>query len=213
MPPLKRRDWQAVIPGFFQGTEMPDSDWWEAQWPDPSRVLIDSGLIAGMTAVDLCAGDGWFTLPMARCASHVVAIDIDGTLLERARLRLSKARLSNCEFRQTDAFDLAETMSKPADFVFLANAFHGVPDQMGLSRIVAAILAPGGCFAIVNWAQRPREETTVLGKPRGPSTDLRMNPQAVIAAVEPSGLALFGVVDVPPYHYSAIFKKSPERAG
>jgi ubiquinone/menaquinone biosynthesis C-methylase UbiE len=202
-----------MIAGFFQGTEMPDADWWEALWPDPARVLIDCGLTAGVTAIDLCAGDGWFTLPMARIAGHVLAIDIDGKLLNLARLRLGKAGLANCHFKEADAYKLAETISQPVDFVFMANVFHGVPDQARLSRIVAGVLAPGGRFAIVNWHRRPREQTTVLGKPRGPATDLRMTPQAVTAAVRPSGLALVRVVEASPNHYSAIFEKSRARAG
>ena len=30
-------------------------------------------------------------------------------------------------------------------------------------------------FAIVNWHKRPREETPILGEPRGPKTELRMS--------------------------------------
>jgi hypothetical protein len=33
-------------------------------------VLTDCGLVAGMMALDLCAGDGWFTLPMAHGSSR-----------------------------------------------------------------------------------------------------------------------------------------------
>ena len=202
-----------MISGFFEGTEMPVADWWEALWPDPARVLIESGLTAGAAAVDLCAGDGWFTLPMARIARRVVAIDIDGKLLHLARLRLGKAGLTNCEFVEADAFDVAKIVAEPVDFVFLANVFHGVPDKTRLSSAVAEILLPGGRFAVVNWHKRPREETTVLGEPRGPKTELRMSPEAVKAAVEPSGLAFVRVAEIPPCHYSAIFQKPRARAG
>lgn len=58
---------------------------------------------------------------------------------------------------------------QPVDFVFLANAFHGVPERARLARAVAnTLVEPGGHFAIVNWHARPREETTILGEPRGP---------------------------------------------
>jgi ubiquinone/menaquinone biosynthesis C-methylase UbiE len=197
--------------GFFQGTEMPDAGWWEALWHDPARVLFESGLTAGVAAIDLCAGNGWFTLPMARIARHAVAIDIDSKLLNLARRRASEARLTNCEFIAADAYDLCKIIAAPADFVFLANAFHGVPDKIRLCNSVAEILVPGGRFAIVNWHRRPREETKVLGEPRGPKTELRMSPEAVIAAVEPSGLACVRVTEIPPYHYSAIFQKTPAR--
>ena len=194
-----------MVAGFFQGTEMPDAGWWEALWPDPARILMDSGLTAGATAIDLCAGTGWFTLPMARIARHVTAVDIDGALLDVARRRLGEAGLSNCRFAEADAYDLAKVVPAPVDFVFLANAFHGVPDRPRLAAAVVKILKPGGQFAIVNWHPRPREQTTVLGEPRGPATDLRMSPDATIAAVEPSGFRLVRVVEVPPHHYSAAF--------
>jgi hypothetical protein len=50
--------------------EMPDAQCWQAFWPDPSRVLTDCGLVGGMMALEHCAGDGWFTLAMARMARH-----------------------------------------------------------------------------------------------------------------------------------------------
>jgi protein-L-isoaspartate O-methyltransferase len=54
-------------------------------WPDPAGVLASVGIGQGMTVVDLCSGDGWFTLQIAKVARHVIAIDIDGKLLETAR--------------------------------------------------------------------------------------------------------------------------------
>jgi SAM-dependent methyltransferase len=196
-------------PGFFEGTEMPTAGWWEALWPDPVKVLTSVGATAGSNVVDLCSGDGWFTLQIARLARHVIAIDIDPALLNVAQLRLAENGVTNCEFVAGDAYDLTSLVAKPVDFVFLANAFHGVPDKTRLARSVREILGPAGRFAIVNWHQRPREETTVLGEPRGPRTDLRLSPEQTIAAVEAAGLKLSKLVDVPPYHYGAVF----ERAG
>ena len=188
---------------------MPTAGWWEALWPDPAKVLAAIGMTAGMAVVDLCSGDGWFTLQIAKLARHVVAIDIDSHLLDVARHRLAESGVTSCEFVAGDAYDLAELVPHPVDFVFLANAFHGVPDQPRLARAVRAVLAPGGRFAIVNWHQRPREQTTILGEPRGPKTELRMAPQQTIAAVEASGLRLLQLTEVPPYHYAAIFRQPP----
>ena len=75
-----------------------------------------------------------------------------------------------------------------------------------LGRLYVA-LRPGGHFAIVNWHRQPRERTTVLGEPRGPRTELRMIPEDTIAAVTPARLDLLKVVDLPPYHYAAIFER------
>ena len=68
--------------GFFEGTEMPTAGWWEALWPDPIGVLRHAGVKPGMRVIDLCSGDGWFTLQIAKIAAQVVAIDIDAALLD-----------------------------------------------------------------------------------------------------------------------------------
>jgi hypothetical protein len=91
----------------------------------------------------------------------------------------------------------------------MANAFHGVPEPARLARAVKATLALPGRFAIVNWHPRPREETVVLGEPRGPKTELRLSPQQTIDAVAGSGLKLVEVVEIPPYHYGAVFSPTP----
>jgi 2-polyprenyl-3-methyl-5-hydroxy-6-metoxy-1,4-benzoquinol methylase len=74
-------------PGFFKGTGMPDPGWWEALWPTPANVLADVGVEPGMVVVDLCSGDGWFTLPLYQMAKSVVAIDIDRKFIETAKVR------------------------------------------------------------------------------------------------------------------------------
>ncbi len=166
--PAWRRVWKmpSTISGFFQGTEMPTAGWWEALWPDPAGVLAALGVRPGMEVVDLCSGDGWFTLQIAKIAHHVIAIDIDPNLLAVARHRLTESGVANCDFVPGDAYELAKLVPGCADFIFLANAFHGVPDRPRLAQAVRATLKPGGRFAIVNWHQRPREETRILGATR-----------------------------------------------
>ena len=199
-------------PEFFDGTEMPNAGWWEALWPDPSGVLAGVGVKPNMNVMDLCSGDGWFTLHIAKLARHVVAIDIDANLLGLARHRLTESGVTNCDFIAGNAYELIRLWPRPVDFVFLANAFHGVPDQARLANSVHDALAPSGLFAVVNWHRRPREETTILGEPRGPRTELRMSPDQTTHAVEAGGFKLARIVEVPPYHYGAVFERSgPER--
>lgn len=194
-------------PGFFEGTEMPTAGWWEALWPDPADVLAKVGIKSDMDVIDLCSGDGWFTLPIARIARRVAAIDIDPALLDAARHRLAENSVRNCDFVAGDACDMTRLWPHPVDFVFLANAFHGVPDRPRLARSVRDALKPAGRFAIINWHPQPREKTTVLGEPRGPRTELRMSPEQTIKAVERGDLRFADLVDVPPYHYGVIFHR------
>ena len=192
--------------GSFPATAMPDPDWWQALWPRPGDVLAGLGIQPGTDAVDLCCGDGLFTVPLAGMVRGVVAIDLDPELLELARARAAAAWVRNCVFIAGDAYDLARLVPAPVDLVLIANTFHGVPDQARLARAVAAALRPGGRFVVINWHRRPREDTPILGQPRGPKTELRMTPEDVAATVAPAGLRPERVVELPPYHYAAIFE-------
>ena len=186
---------------------MPTAGWWHTLWPDPAAVLKKIGVEPDTEAVDLCCGDGWFTLPMARIVRHVMAIDIDSHFLELARRRLMLVEAMNCDFVEGDAYDLDRLVPRPVDFVLMANSFHGVPDPPGLAQAVYRTLKPQGHFAIVNWHQRPREETPILGEPRGPRTGLRVSPEQTIRSVEVSGLRFAKLVELPPYHYGVIFER------
>ena len=90
----------------------------------------------------------------------------------------------------------------------MANAFHGVPDRARLAQAVASALKPNGEFAIINWHKRPRDETPILGEPRGPKTELRMSPEETIKSVEGRRLKFTKIVEIAPYHYGVVFKRA-----
>lgn len=191
---------------FFPATVMPDSDWWQALWPDPEGVVRALGVRPGMTVLDLCCGDGYFTAALAKQVENgeVFGLDLDEQMLAAAESEC--AELKNCTFLQGDAMDLHRLLPEPVDYCLMANTFHGVPNPIALAREVARILKPRGIFAIVNWHARPREETPVLGQARGPRTELRMTPEQVRTVVEPAGFLQVDVITLPPYHYGALFR-------
>lgn len=193
---------------FYAATAMPDRDWWRTLWPDPEGMLRALGIRPEMKVLDLCCGDGYFTAPLAVLVEgKVTGLDIDPDMLDQARAEVARLGAPVSQWICGDADGLAELLSEQVDFVLIANAFHGVPDQTGLARAAASVLKPGGLFAVVNWHQIPREQTPVLDKPRGPKTEMRMSPEKVRAVVEPGGFALVDLVELPPYHYGAVFRK------
>ena len=86
-----------------------------------------------MEVIDLCSGDGWFTLQLARIARRVVAIDIDPDLLEVARHRLNEGGVANCDF-----VAFAQKSRDVAIGSMVRNAAHG-------HWIVAFLIARGQC--------------------------------------------------------------------
>jgi SAM-dependent methyltransferase len=192
---------------IFPATAMPDAEWWTALWPEPKTVLGSLGFRAGLAAVDLCCGDGYFTAAMSQMLGGAVwGVDLDPAMLEQARAAIFAAGAPECPLIEADARDLAGVIPEKVDLVLIANTFHGVPDQTGLARAVAEVLKPGGQFIVVSWHNRPREETLVLGQPRGPRSDMRMSPEDTARVVEPAGFRLSKTVDLPPYHYGAMFR-------
>ena len=194
---------------LFPATAMPDPNWWQALWPDPIGVLKNVGLKEGLTAIDLCCGDGLFTTPMSVLLDgKVYAVDLDPDMLALAEQAIKKAGAPSCTFIQGDARDMTQLIPVQVDIILIANTFHGVPEQTELVRNASEVLNSDGNFIIINWHKLPREKTTVFGEPRGPRTELRVSPEDVRTVVEPVGFQLADLVEIPPYHYGAVFKKS-----
>jgi len=198
---------------FFPATSMPDANWWTELWTDPAGVLRSLGITEAMTVIDLCCGDGYFTAPMIGIVGgggHVYAVDLDPEMLAQARAAVGAAVGADgaCTWIQADARAMADTIPGKADFILIANTFHGIPDQPAFCESVAQALKPGGHFAIINWHAAPRGETPVLGKPRGPASALRMSPADTEAVVAPAGFGLEKTIELAPYHYGAVFART-----
>jgi SAM-dependent methyltransferase len=197
------------MPDRFQNTAQPDRDWWEALWPDPREIVERFGVGPSDRAVDVCAGDGLFTLALAEHTDEsVYAVDLDTELLGELSARAADADLA-VETIECDARGLDDALPEPVEFALLANTFHGVDDQAGLAETVRDALTDDGRFAVVNWHDRPRSETTVLGERRGPPTDLRMTPAQTVEACTAAGFERETIVDLPPYHYGTVFRPTP----
>lgn len=193
---------------------MPDRDWWTVLWPDPEQVLGQLGIAAGQSVVDLCCGDGHFTVPLCRlvgAGGRVYGVDMDTVLLSLAQARMDQedpdlAVGSVCRWIDADARQFDQLIRENVDVVLIANTFHGVPDKAELAASVARALKPDGRFVLINWHARPQEETTVLGQPRGPKTEMRISPEQVAEILSPAGFDLESIVELPPYHYGAVFR-------
>jgi SAM-dependent methyltransferase len=189
---------------FFPSTSMPAADWWKILWPDPQYVLRKLTIKPHMSVVDLCCGDGHFTEALEEMQrGDIFALDIDREMLALAKARAGKA----VHWIEADARALPSYLPKKVDAVFIANTFHGVPEPTALAGKVHDVLTPGGVFVVVNWHVASPSENKVQGHPRGPRKDMRMTPVQASKLVEPAGFDLIRVVELPPFHYGAIFQK------
>jgi SAM-dependent methyltransferase len=191
----------------FQNTGLPDREWWESLWPNPAATLDAVGIGECDSLVDVGCGDGYFTVPAARMVDGpTYAVDLDADCLARTGRAASEAGLE-VETLQGDASDLSALLPAPVSCALIANTFHGVPDKTAFSETVRESLVPGGRFVVINWHDTDRDETTVEGDPRGPPTDLRLSPAETRTAVVRAGFDHVETVELPPYHYGAVFER------
>ncbi len=92
--------------------------------------------------LEIGAGSGVFTLPMARLCKKVTAVDTSEWMLEVLKRNAAHNRIENITAVAADFRDLepGETFDAVCSF----SSFEYIPDLDGLFRKISGILAPGG---------------------------------------------------------------------
>ena len=100
---------------------------------NPNKILSPY-IEPGYTVLDVGCGPGFFSIPMAKMVGDggkVVAVDLQAKMLNYARRRAARARVtSRIEFHQCEAESLG--IKGAFDFVSAFYLVHEVPDQQKL---------------------------------------------------------------------------------
>lgn len=113
------------------------------------RVLALSSLKKTDVVVDLGAGTGLVTIPAARLAARVIAVDYSEMMLRRLRARTREVSLVNVECVQADLRRLP-IRDESVDVVMSSYAFHHLSHEAKELALTEArrILIPGGRLVI-----------------------------------------------------------------
>ncbi len=181
---------------------MPEASTWD-EFFDPAGVLLVLGLTRETSiAVDVGCGYGTFTIPAAEMIGGTVhGFDIEPEMVRATAARAKAEGLDNVQVHLRDV--VANGTGLPdasVGYVMLFNILHGEqPDR--LLREAHRILAPGGTVAVMHWvSDRPT--------PRGPSLAIRPSPADCAAWLIEAGLAAGEPIDLPPYHFGILGRKS-----
>ena len=149
--------------GYFLGREIAavmsyrGADWLTR--PDreeeerPEAVLDALELTAGQTVADLGAGNGYFTLRMARRvgpSGRVLAVDIQKEMLALLEKRGRAARLDNIETVLAKDDDPGLPAGK-VDLVLMVDVYHELSAPRAVMSKLRAALAPNGRIALVEY--------------------------------------------------------------
>jgi SAM-dependent methyltransferase len=139
--------------------------------PVVDAVLESCDARPGMVAVDLGCGSGQVTLPLARCGSFVIAVDLSAGAIELLKKRAAEQGLANVHAltQPIEGFDLAP---QSVDLVVSNYALHHLRDREKAEVVRTSYewLRPGGQLVIgdmmVGRGATPEDRAIIMSKVR-----------------------------------------------
>lgn len=129
-------------------------------WKSTAEGLLRM-LTAGLTIVDVGAGDGNFSLFLAQRAKQVYAVDNSDKMLEVGRKEAKKRGAQKVSFRKGDFESLPVDHNSADVVVFSQSLHHAMHPERALAE-AAKVLTSGGRIVILDLAKHRFEEAREL---------------------------------------------------
>lgn len=188
----------------YRESGMPLEEQWKSYFK-PLDILKEMGVNKNIkTLIDIGCGYGTFLLPAAKIISgKAIGIDIDESMIEVCRKKVEdngilNINLINGDISTKGTMEELKSYENEVDYITLFNILH-CEKPLELLRNVYNILNENGKIGIIHWKN---EET-----PRGPSMEIRPEPEAIIEWASEVGFTLDKKIDIPPYHFGLVFIK------
>lgn len=161
------------------------------------KVIAYLNLHTEDTVADLGAGNGYFTIPLAKkTESQVYAVDIEPKMLALLRELAEKEEIANIRYIQSDLENI-QLEDQTVDKVVAAFVIHEVPDMPKALSEARRILKSGGTLLVVEWEEVPT--------PIGPPLEDKISSQEMAKLLEQSGFQT-EVIHLNESHYAIIAK-------
>lgn len=146
---------------------------------DPPQKIIEAlGIDNNSIVLDFGCGPGFYTIPFAKVAKQVVAVDLQPKMLERLA---KKARKQGVKV-QTVQSDGKQILlpGNIFDLIFLSHVYHEVPDKPRVLMELRRLLRSNGRLAIMESTKKP------IWGPLGPPA---MNPEEITEKLRGTGFS------------------------
>src|SRR5262245_32933119 len=144
-----------------------------------------SSLLPPLEVADFGCGTGVLSVAIARWAKHVVAIDQNRSVLDKAKQRAAREGMKNISFVKQDLHRLS-LADGCKDLVVISQSLHHVRDPSAVLREAHRILRPGGKAIILELM--PHDEQWVLE--RLGHRHLGFEPEQLDRALTEAGLVI-----------------------
>ncbi len=180
---------------------MPEKEMWEGFF-SPEKTLkimqVDDRI---RDIAEFGCGYGTFTVPAAKLVRGTVyAIDIEKEMISSTEEAAQRHDLKNVKTRLRDFVANGTGLkNESVDYVMLFNILHVEHPDILLTESYR-ILRPQGRLGIIHWNYDPKT-------PRGPSMDIRPQPDDCVRWAERAGFSNAMRYDLRPYHYGIVLTK------
>jgi SAM-dependent methyltransferase len=181
--------------GAVRESGMPPRELWSSFF-DVESLLDEIEVGLPPTMLELGAGYGLFTLPLARRCGRMTTVEIDSSLCAELSDRIAKQGQPNITIANFDFFD-HERLSKLGSFdaIVLFNILHMEKPDAFLETI-HDVAAPDCRVHVLHWR-------TDIETPRGPSLPIRSTPEECKVWFGSSGFELLAHFNssAAPFHF------------
>ncbi len=150
-------------------------------WQKPQMVISRLGDLSDKVVADIGAGTGYFSMPLARKAKKVIAIDIEQQFLDYINRRLQHTpdrKSLNIETRLTKE-DEPNLAAAEADLVLIVNTYGYISHRVDYFSKVWKGLKPAGRLVVIDFKKEPL--------PVGPATEDKLDAKQVSAELDSAG--------------------------
>lgn len=174
---------------------------------EDSRTLLKAlGVKEGMVVCDLGAGNGFYTLPLARRVGprgRVLAVEIQPEMLEMLKRRAERAGITNVERILGTTTDPKLPEGK-VDLLLLVDVYHEFSNPEEMLAAIRRSLAPRGRLALVEFRA---EDPDVPIKP-----EHKMSKKQILKELTANGFALASEFDELPWQHLMFFERAEAAA-
>ncbi|MBU0611823.1 class I SAM-dependent methyltransferase [Patescibacteria group bacterium] len=169
---------------------------------DPIKNLKQFGLSEDMVVVDLGAGSGFYSVPLAQMVpkGKVYAIEIQRDFLNTIKNRIKEFSLSNIECILGDVEKKGGTKigDAVADAVVVSNVLFQAENKDRFVEEVARILKPEGKVLVIDWS----DDSSII------SSGFKIIPEEKMREMfGRKGFIFNRTINAGKHHYGMIFKK------